>query len=237
MWRALRKGSVFFAGFVCLAGCFAARPLTPRLIPTDGVLLEEFVHLAAGSEEKRTFLVANPGPDPLGLKVVGTSCPCLVSPTSGVITAGQTLAFRVRVDTRELQGRVHLTAEFDTTDSEKPRLQLVLVGDVLPPVEVDPPVVYFGQVRSGTSEVRLVRITPARPDVRIRRISSVRGGLGLQRAAEMPSAPTADGSLVVEVRLPPNLGPGGFAGELLVRTDDPLLPNYPVPVLAIILAN
>ena len=156
---------------------------------------------------------------------------------SGVITAGQTLTLRMRVETRTLRGPVQVAAAFTTTDPERPLLQLVLAGEVLPPVQVEPPVLYFGRVVAGRPQMRLLVIEPARPDVRIRRVSSAGTGLGLRKVASATESEALKRGLALEVHLPITLGPGGFEGQLLVETNDARIPNYPVPVLAIVVAE
>ena len=226
------KVLVVVAALACLVGCVATRPEGPRTIPADGVLSESFGRVPAGEVVERTFVIANPGPRPLGLEKRATSCDCLVSPSSGVITAGRSLSLRMRVETRSLRGPVELVAALTTTDPERPLLQLRLAGEVLPPVQIEPAVLYFGRVRAGGAHMRRLVIEPARSDVRIRRVSGP--GLGLRKVPSPTDTEVPARALTLEVYLPPNLGPGGFEGELLVETNDDRIPAYAVPVLAIV---
>ena len=229
------KVLIVAAALTCLVGCVVARPDGPRTIPADGVLSESFGRVPAGEVVERTFVISNPGTQPLGLEKQAASCDCLVSPSSGVITAGRSLALRMRAETRALRGSVELVSAFKTTDPERPLLQLRLAGEVLPPVQIEPAVLYFGRVRAGGSHMRRVVIEPARPDVRIRRVSGP--GLGLRKVTSARDTEVPAQGLTLEVYLPTDLGPGGFEGQLLVETNDERLPAYAVPVLAIFVAE
>jgi hypothetical protein len=235
MPRESSRQNLFFATLLCLAGCFAARPGVPLTIPADGIFVEEFGRTSAGDVVERTFVLLNEGSQPLGLELEASSCDCLVSPTTGVITAGQTLAVEMRVDTRTLQGRVEMVAAFATTDPDRRTLQLILAGEVVPPVTVEPPVLYFGQVRSGVAQVREIVIQPSRAGIRIRRVFTDGGGLGLRKVGSVAGTGGLATGLVLEVTLPGNSGPGGFEGRLVVETTDVRIPKYAIPVLAIVL--
>ena len=235
MPRESSKQKLLLATLLCLAGCFAAGPGVPLTIPADGVLVEEFGRMSAGDVVERTFVLLNEGSQPLGLELEASSCDCLVSPTTGVITAGQTLAVEMRVDTRTLRGPVEMVAAFATTDPDRRTLQLILAGEVVPPVTVEPPVLYFGRVRSGGAHVREIVIQPSRAGIRIRRVFTDGGGLGLRKVGSIAGTGGVAPGLVLEVTLPGNSGPGGFEGRLVVETTDVRIPKYAIPVLAIVL--
>lgn len=234
MPRESSKQKLLLATLLCLAGCFAAGPGVPLTIPADGVLVEEFGRIPAGEVVEHTFVLVNEGSQPLGLELEASSCDCLVSPTTGVITAGQTLAVQVRADTRTLHGSVRMVAAFATTDPDRRSLQLILAGEVVPPVTVDPSVLYFGRVRAGQGPVRKIVIQPSRTGVRIRRVSADGGRLGLRKVGSVAGTGGLATGLVLEVTLPRNLGPGGFEGRLVVETTDVRVPKYAIPVLAIV---
>ena len=235
MPRESSRRSLIFATLLCLAGCFASRPGMPLTIPADGVLVEQFGQVHAGDTVKRTFVLVNEDSQPLGLELEASSCDCLVSPTTGVITAGQTLAVEMRADTRTLQGPVKMVAAFATTEPDRPTLQLILAGEVVPPVTVEPPVLYFGRVRSGAAHAREIVIQPSRAGTRIRRGTTDGGGLGLRKVGSVAGTGGVAPGLVLEVTLPGNSGPGGFEGRLVVETTDVRIPKYAIPVLAIVL--
>jgi hypothetical protein len=231
------KYYLLLPGLLWLAGCVAARPELPMEIPPNGVLRHEFGQIAAGAPLSKTFVIANPGPQPIGLQAKSASCSCLASPAAGVITAGKSLAMDARVDTRALRGPVEIVAVFATTEPDRPDLQLVFSGEVIPPVRVRPEVLYFGQLTPGANRVRRIQIEPSGPEQRIRRIRSASGRLGLRQIAS-PSKLTKEKRVVtLEVTLPRGLGSGGFEDRLLIETNDPSLQVYPVPVLAILLPN
>jgi len=200
-------------------------------------LVEEFGRVPAGDVVERTFVLVNEGLQPLGLELDASSCDCLVSPTTAVITAGQTLAVEMRVDTGTLQGPVKMVAAFATTDPDRRTLRLILAGEVVPPVTVEPSVLFFGRVRSGGAHVREIVIQPSRAGVQIRRVFTDGGGLGLRKVGSVAGTGGLAPGLVLEVALPRNLAPGGFEGGLVVETTDVWIPKYPIPVLAIVLSE
>ena len=120
-------------------------------------------------------------------------------------------------------------------DPDRRTLQLILAGEVVPPVTVEPPVLYFGRVRSGVAQVREIVIQPSRAGIRIRRVFTDGGGLGLRKVGSVAGTGGLATGLVLEVTLPGNSGPGGFEGRLFVETTDVGIPKYPIPVLAIVL--
>lgn len=232
-----QKYSLILPGLFLLVGCFAARPELPLEIPPNGIMRYEFGRIAAGAPLSQTFVIANPGSQPIGLQAKSASCSCLASPAAGVITAGQSLAMDTRVDTRALRGPVELVAVFTTTEPDRPYLQLVLSGEVVPPVRVQPEVLYFGQLAPGANYVRRIEIEPSGPEQRIRRIRSASGRLGLRQIVSRSKLAKQKRRVTLEVTLPQGLGSGGFEDQLLIETNDPLLAVYPVPVLAILLPN
>lgn len=237
MLARFRNQSRLVLALLCFAGCSAVRPGSPVEIPPNGVLREEFGRVPAGRTLEKTFVIANSGPRPIGLQARGGSCSCVVFPDTAVITAGKTLAIDLRVDTRALQGPVQVVVEFATTDVARPILQLILAGDVLPPVEVRPEVLYFGQLTDPANHARRLQIEPSSSEYRIRRVSSASGRLGLRRLASAPEATVGKRGLMLEVTLPQGLQAGGFEDQLLIETTDPKLAVFTVPVLAIVLPH
>jgi hypothetical protein len=231
---------LFACGCFVVSGCslFTAEESLWR--SRDSRIEQDFGRVAAGAILEASFVIGNPTAAPLGLALGAASCACEVEIHETAVVAGGRTEVNLRVDTTALAGAVVRIVELETTDELRPKLHLVLRGTVVPPVRAQPPVLYFGRVAAGARAQKQIVLTPGGPEIRIRRVSSASGRLGLRRVAAPPGdVGGGEGSplgrvMVLEVFLPANLRAGGHEDQLLVETSSSILPRYEIPVLAIV---
>lgn len=199
--------------------------LSAKPLERSALLEADFGRVAAGEAVEKVFVVSNPTREPLGLAVRATSCRCAVDLAETAVVAGDSAEVRVRVETAELSGPVTRVVELATTDPQREILRLVLRGEVQAPVEADPAVLYFGRIARGSRPVRDIELRPA-AGVRIRRVGSASGKLGLARATEQPEQ-----GMRVRVAPPAGLARGGYEDRLVVEVQGARLSRFEVPVL------
>jgi hypothetical protein len=120
--------------------------------------VHEFGRVLAGNVVRHTFRFTNTGNQPLAITDVKSSCNCAtVAAVNKPIPPGGSGEISVSLRTSNSAGKVHKWIVV-ATNAASPRIQLALNGEVIMPVQVDPPTAYFGSFAGESQQKRTIRI-------------------------------------------------------------------------------
>ena len=125
--------------------------------------LFNFGKVAAGAQVENYFPLRNRGDADLIIQRVLPGCGCTSVGAVEAIPPGQERKLRVVFDSNGFSGPISKTVRVFSNDESRPYLDLVMEGEVLPDVVVNPPWVRFNDVVPGigAEAVREVRIEAA----------------------------------------------------------------------------
>lgn len=119
----------------------------------------DFGRVVTGEPVRHEFRFRNDGDRPLAIGEVKAACGCA---TAGdykkSIPPGETGKVPVSLDTKKVAGKVRKIVEVTTNDPKRPTVRLQLAGEVVPPVQVDPPAAAFGALKEDGKQTRVLRI-------------------------------------------------------------------------------
>jgi len=195
--------------------------------------VHQFGRVEQGSLARHTFTVRSIGSVPLRVEHVKPSCGCLVTAAEGQnVPAGGETFVTVELDTRELDGAVTKTVTLYTNDPARPTVELTMRGEVHSEVVLEPPVLYFGRVRSGRPVRRQVLVKVDRP------APGGSAGPVLVTAVDPPQPPlsatieaTADGGQAIAVELAADAPRGHFTRTVTFHTTSAREPKLTFEVL------
>jgi len=226
---------LLLAALVLWTGAAVATAETAHAAP--GVAVDEPVHqfgrLEQGSLARHTFTVRSVGNLPLRVEHVKPSCGCVVTAAEGQnVPAGGETFVTVELDTRELDGPVTKTVTLYTNDPARPTVELTMRGEVHSEVVLEPPVLYFGRVRSGGPVRRQVL-------VKVEKVGSGRSAAPVLVTAVDPPRPpitatleaTADGGQAIAVELMADAPLGHFTRTVTFHTTSAREPKLTFEVL------
>ncbi len=210
----------------CLA-CLARGAQDPSL--TVDKVRHDLGRLPSWQKVQVQVRVGNEGAGRLVLNEVETSCGCTTAVTARrVLGPGEYLIVEVTLDPAREQGHVHKTLTLHSNDPRQPRVEVVLEGEVVPPLQANPDLASFREVLPGDVRVQRVRLlSPAGGRPRLERGADLPPFLSVEvvdTGAELQAAVTLTGS---------HLPPGQASGEVLVpfATGIPEAPRWLLPVL------
>ena len=135
-------------------------PGEPRSIIKADNATHDFGTVWVGPTLKHSFIIKNEGDATLEIKKVKPSCGCTIAgPYPRKIEPGETGEFPFSVASQKLRGKFEKAITVTSNDYATPTLRLRLRGLVKRYVEVVPPNVYFGKVRTTEPIERVVKIT------------------------------------------------------------------------------
>jgi hypothetical protein len=126
----------------------SAEVLAPKM--TIIAPVHDFGVVDEGSKIEAAFRVRNDGNSPLEVRRVQPACGCMSSINQEVsVSPGEEFVIPATFDTTGMNGFKVKTLRVFTNDPKNPSSQLTFRGTVKPELQVDPPRVYFGNVRRG----------------------------------------------------------------------------------------
>jgi len=218
--------AIFFVGSVGSNLWFWLGPRAWQARLTCPQRVFDFGARKSGETVEHSFQLQNTGRRDLEFGGVLSSCGCL---TAGLpqdrLAPGEEMTVPVRISLRNLRGRVLKTILIRSNDPRQSSLLLTVTGSVQSPFSVAPERVEFGDVASGKSATREVRIN-APAGATIRSVGTTVRGVtaGLRPAA--PGEPA-----IIDVRITEEAVPGRLAGRVVVDTTDETEPQFWIPVV------
>ena len=147
-----------------LAALFTSEPaaraagLGPRF--TVDSTAYDFGTVEPGAVVHHAFSFRNTGDADLHIDGVDAECGCTAATVSGTtISPGREGSVSVYFDTRSFRGKKTKRVRVSTNDPTARKRDLILTGVVLPSLLADPPKLYLGRIRPGTTRMSALRIT------------------------------------------------------------------------------
>ncbi|HZR84134.1 MAG TPA: DUF1573 domain-containing protein [Candidatus Binatia bacterium] len=188
----------------------------------------DFGTVEPGALVLHRFEIANVGDQPLDILSVKASCGCTASVLSDrTVYPGQSGAVELALDTSQLSGRQSKAVYVATSDPGVSEIALVLYGEVVTDVSVEPRRVFLGRIAPGDVATSVVNVVVHRDDVAITDVKSESGQVAVSVAPLDP--PERGMRLVVTPRT--NGEPGPFSDRVVVRTTSSRQPKIAIPVL------
>lgn len=222
----------------------AAPPLTEL---TDGqAAAVDYGIVRQTSPQSKVLTVSNAGTATLLISSVsvppGYSLPDL-PPLPVTVTAGQSLAFRLQLDTAA-PGTFSGSIRVESDDLDEPVFDFPVTGTVVTPEitvydgailtapevsdgQINP--VHFGTARQGTPVIRSVLIANTGTARLFLEGMSLPQGYSLLNSPALPAAVEIDGTLTLNIRLDAAT-PGTFSGSVVIASDDLDEPVFDFPL-------
>lgn len=113
----------------------------------------DFGTVREGTRVEHNFPFSNRGQAPLEIKKVQAACGCTAAvPQSSIVQPGSSSELYASFDTTGFEGPKVKTIRVYTNDPNHPTALITMRGTVQTDVSVDPPRVFFGDVRRGTKQ-------------------------------------------------------------------------------------
>lgn len=193
----------------------------------------DFGTVLQGEEVRHAFEFVNAGEDPLVIDRVRSSCGCTAALVSEKnLAPGATGHIQTNFDSARFRGTVSKRIYLYSNDPVKPLVQLVIKGEVLELVAVQPEQVNFGTVAGDQTLVaQVVLRNQGEKPLTLGAPSTT----ATELQAEMPLTTLASGEEVaIELMLSPKPGTTRFSGYVLVPVDGVPKNQLRIPVYAAI---
>ena len=228
-------GAAAFAGAVIISALSACPVIahaaegSPRIGVDSSVF--DFGAIAQGSPVEHLFTINNTGTDPLKIERLNPSCGCTAASLSTqTIDPGNSATIRTVFDTTGFQGYKVKTVRVYSNDPQQPSIVLTLKGSVIPDVVVDPPRVFFGNVKKGSADSITVTVAGSEQNtVKILDVDSRSSDIALK--VEDTKTDHGPGKKIT-VKLNENLPVGTIRSRIAVKTSSEKNPVIQIPVFA-----
>jgi hypothetical protein len=219
----------FLAFLVCLYGSLAFAAPDMQFTSTQF----DFGEVYQGEKVLHAFEFVNAGQDPLLIDRVRSSCGC-----TAVLVSEKTLApgakgrIQANFDSARFRHTVSKTVYVYSNDPAKPVVQLIIKGEVLEIVTMEPELVNFGTVVSDQTLVSKVVLSNQGEKPLTFGVPTT---TATELQADMPETTLARGEeVVLELSLSPKPGTTRFSGYILVPVDGVPKNQLRIPVYAAI---
>ncbi len=154
----------------------AASAASPTFAAARAVVEQPTVDVgkvAKGEKIEHAFKLRNAGDETLTVREVKASCGCTVASYDKEIAAGETGEISAVVSTANFNGPIAKSVTVFTSDSENPKITLVVKATVEPLVQVDPGYARFIVLEgAGTESNRQTLWTADGPELEVRAVRS-----------------------------------------------------------------
>ena len=232
-------GTVYITAVFAAAALFgapSAGPLiaeaadgSPKITVDNSVF--DFGAIAQGAPVEHLFTINNAGSDPLKIERLNPSCGCTAASLSAqIIDPGNSATIRTVFDTTGFQGYKVKTVRVYSNDPQQPSIVLTLKGSVIPDVVVDPPRIFFGNVKKGSAASITVTVAGSEQNtVKILDVDSRSSDLVLK----VEDTKTDHGSgKKITVNLKEDLPVGTIRSRIAVKTSSEKNPVVQIPIFA-----
>ncbi|MFZ4573437.1 MAG: DUF1573 domain-containing protein [Phycisphaerales bacterium] len=169
------------------------------------------------------FKFTNSGKGTLVIQSVQGSCGCTVPALQKREYApGESGQIRVEYNPHNRRGKQHTNVTVTSNDVKNPQLKLDINSNVIPQIQIDPPLANFGNVDRGQSPVQTVMISSRSPDLKVTAVNSnspnVTATLGEAKPAELDGSPVMQ--YPVELKVSPTAASGQLQALISITTTD-----------------
>jgi hypothetical protein len=219
-----------FLGFLSIfllllpAGAFAG---VPKLVAANADF--SFGQVFQGTKVEHTFRFRNAGDAPLTVEKVRSSCGCTAALLSAtLIPPGGTGEIRTTFDSARFRGAVLKTVYLYVNDPAHPVAQFHLRGTVNPELVLEPEQVELGRLVPGTeSEARAILTNQGEQTISLSAPETTSSELN----AELEGLQLPPGKSVhLVVKALPREGKSRLSGYVIIKTDNPRVPQLRFPV-------
>ncbi len=193
--------------------------------------VKDFGEVHRGQALTHRFIFENIGKGDLIIQAVHTPCGCtVVKLDKGKVYRPREQGYiDVYFDTTDFSGRVSKSFTILTNERRKKVKTLVLKAKVKPTIDVNPPLVDFGNIRAGEKSVRRVQLKSAdgKPFQIVRVEENPNFNVQVRKESE---------HWLVDIRME-NSKPGILRDMIAIDTDHATLKTIPVPVVAKVRGN
>lgn len=191
----------------------------------------DFGEKANNQDVEHTYVVRNEGNLTLEIKSVRASCGCTaVNLSENMVPPGGEAKINAKLNLRGRTGQQFKNITVECNDPATPTVVLVLKGNAVAELAVNPAQIFFGRLQADTAITGAVEIVS-------------QGTNGLHLTGIKPDQP-AYGAVVetveegkhyrVLISSRPPLAPGELRGGVVIQTDHPNYPSLYVPVAAFV---
>ena len=221
--------AVTFATLPILFANPAAAEGSPHIGVDSAVF--DFGTIAQGSPVEHLFTVNNTGTDALKIERLNPSCGCTAASLSAqTIDPGNSATIRAVFDTTGFQGYKVKTVRVYSNDPQQPSVVLTIKGSVIPDVVVDPPRVFFGNIKKGSADSITVTVAGSEQNtIKILDVDSRSSDIAL--SVEDTKTDHGPGKKIT-VRLNKDLPIGTIRSRIAVKTSSEKNPVIHIPVFA-----
>lgn len=173
------------------------------------------------------FTIANEGNSPLFIPGVRPDCGCLIARMSDVsLDPGESATLRAEFNLKNRAGPQLRRIVVESNDPAQPRLVLVIAGEAIAPVRVEPERIYWGNAPAAADSERACEIFFQKGDESY--INAARADAPFFSARTIVIKPRRH--YRVEVRASAPLPEGPFETILRVETDNPRFRTLEIPM-------
>jgi hypothetical protein len=220
------------AAALLLAVAIPAFAAAPKAVPVEPV--KDFDIVVKGDVITHVFLIKNEGDAPLKINDVRPACGCTVAHFDKQIAPGETGKVTVRVKTQDFNGPISKAVSVLTSDSQNPKLQLVVKAKVQPFIAVIPGYARYNYVQGeaeGTISQTLWADDGA--DIKILKIKSLNAFVKVdfhEATKEERNEKGAERQWRVDITLAKNAPVGALRNYVEVMLDHPKQKSVRIPV-------
>lgn len=169
------------------------------------------------------FKFTNVGTGPLTIQSVQGSCGCTVPALQKREYApGESGQIRVEYNPHNRRGKQHTNVTVTSNDAKNPQLKLDINSNVIPQIQMDPPLANFGTVDRGQAAVQTIMVSSRNPDLKVTAVSSNTPSVIATLGEAKPG--TLDGSAVmqypIELKVAQNVAAGQLQSLISITTTD-----------------
>lgn len=169
------------------------------------------------------FKFTNTGTVPLVIQSVQGSCGCTVPALQKKEYApGESGAIKVEYNPHNRRGKQHTNVTVTSNDPANPQLKLDIHSNVIPQIQIDPPIVNFAQVDRGQAATQIVTVSSRTPDLKVVEVTS-NSPTVTAKLLEVKEG-TLDGAAVkqypIEISITPSAAAGQIQSMISIRTTD-----------------
>ena len=223
----------------------------PKVV-VDGETTYNFGTKSQQTVGEKSWTVRNEGEGDLIIRKGPPACSCTVAKL-GPLDVSNDPEFKItlkpaehldvlfRFETRLNKDHYHKEISLLTNDSAREEVRFIFEGDVQPPFSTYPPgsAINFLSVSNEADQVaRISLISASKPDFAVQEVVSSRpedltATIEPLTDEERKFLKAENGGYMIHVKLRKGMGLGAFREELVLKTDNPMKPEFPVSVTGV----
>ncbi len=193
------------AGLIACPGCTPTGQKTGSRGPAIDFKTTSynFGNVRQGDVVTYRFRFTNTGTGMLVISNIHSSCGCTAALASAQeVPPGKDGEITVNFSSFNFLGPVTKTVTLSTNDPTRRSIVLAIEGDVLSDIHISSPVLFFGTIKQGDTEVRMFTVTTLTSSIKVTSVTSTNPHIKIKTAAQSPTQETID------VTVPPDAPAG-----------------------------